>query len=222
MKKSILMLSALLALVVSGFCLQGCSSEYDDYATEEYGYYTEEEIAEMKAIAEKYNTTINVDENYCGRKASLEEFEWAIIQLINLPGEYQLVESEDSEGFCLAKKSNDINRAKTRVAELGTYGNIAIATIYPRQPYKKCTVYLSWTLPLGSNKGTASLSVDPPFQIGGNNLSMINAVVTPYYVSVHENISISYYGTYCGRYSVSGIHRAAGESKFTITEIPTV
>ena len=42
------------------------SSEYDEYTTEEYGYYTEEEIDAIKAMAEKYELSIEIDENYYG------------------------------------------------------------------------------------------------------------------------------------------------------------
>lgn len=220
MKKSILVLSALLTLVVSGICLQSCSSEYDEYTTEKYGYYTEEEIAEMKAIADKYNATINVDENYCGRKASLEEFEEAIIRIVNLPGDYQLSESESGEGYSLMKKTADINRAKARVAELASQGTVTVGTIYPRRPYETCTIYLSWSLSPGSDTGTVSLSIDAPFVLYGNARSVMTSEVTPFYVSIHENISIYYYGTSCGRYCVSGTHRAQGGSSFSITAIP--
>lgn len=220
MKKSFLVLSALLTLVVSGICLQSCSSEYEEYSTEEYGFYTEEEITEMKAIAEKYNTDINVDENYFGRKASLVEFENAVIQFLNFSGDYQLVESIDNDGYCLLKKSSDLSRTKARIAELPRNGQITVGTIYPRRPYNTCTIYLSWTLPSDPHEGSLTLSASSPFQLYGNNLSVISGTVTPYYVSIHENITISYYGINCGRYCVSGTHHAAGESKFTITEVP--
>lgn len=221
MKKNVLILSALLTVVLGAVSLQSCSSD-DNYTTEEYGYYTEEEIVKMKMIAEKYNTTISVDENYYGKKASMEEFEETIIQFKNFPGDYQLVKSADNEKYCLIKKSADmtsVNRLKTRAAELAMHGEVSVGTIYPRRPYNTCTIYLSWTLPTGTVEGTASLSASQPFQLGGN-YNAINAEITPYYVSIHENVSIIYYGTNCGRYSISGVHRATGNSEFEITEIP--
>ena len=70
MRKSILVLSALLTLVVSGFCLQSCSSVYDEYTTEEYGYYTEEEIAKIRQLIEMYDLNITLDTDYYGEKLS--------------------------------------------------------------------------------------------------------------------------------------------------------
>lgn len=225
MKKSFLVLSALLTLVVSGICLQSCSSEYEEYTTEEYGYYTEEEIAAMKAIAEKYNTTIEVDENYYGKKASLAEFEGALIQLVNLPGNYQLVELEEGKGYSFVKKSADISRAKARVAELGNTGTVIVGSVRPRRSDNQkeldenCTFQLSWSLPIGSHKGTASLSVNAPYQLYGNS-NLPSAEVTPYYVSVFENVTVYYYGWHCGRYCISGTHRADGQSRIQITKVP--
>lgn len=120
MKKSILMLSALLALVVSGFCLQGCSSEYDDYATEEYGYYTEEEILAVKALGEKYGVNINIDENTYGVKKTLTEFEEEILEIKSLFGEYEILqdkESGDSSIFIARKKESLMSRTATRASE---------------------------------------------------------------------------------------------------------
>lgn len=226
MKKSILVLSALLTLVVSGVCLQSCSSEYDEYTTEEYGYYTEEEIAAMKAIAEKYNTSINVDENYCGRKASLEEFENVIVQFVDLPGDYKLVELKNDEGYSLVKKTADVNRAKARVAELGDYGMITVGTVTPTRPNSNvpipepCTFYLSWTILTGAFQGTTSLSVNSPYLLYGNVDGSMSSVVNRQYVSVFENVTISYWGVNCGRYCIAGTYWAGGRSEFKITKVP--
>lgn len=219
MKKSILVLSALLTLVVSGICLQSCSSEYEEYTTEEYGYYTEEEIAAMKAIAEKYDTTIEVDENYCGRKASLEEFERTVIQFADLPGEYQLVESEDREGCYLMKKTSNMNRVKTRAMELGDIGNITVGTVYPKENVPSCTFYLSWRLATSKREGVVTLSVSQPYRIGGNYQNRVNATITPYYITIFENVSISSYGTSYGRYCISGTYYAGEGARFIITKV---
>lgn len=219
MKKSFLVLSALLTLVVSGICLQSCSSEYEEYTTEEYGYYTEEEIAAMKAIAEKYDTTIEVDENYCGRKASLEEFERTVIQFADLPGEYQLVESEDREGCYLMKKTSNMNRVKTRAMELASSGRAAIATAYPDNSEPSCAIYMSWRLDGSKRDGIVSLSVDAPYELGGNYQNIVNRTITPYYISVFENVTVRLRGA-SGRYNISGTYYAGGRTDFKIIAIP--
>lgn len=94
MKKSILMLSALLALVVSIFCLQGCSSGFDDYVTEEYGYYTEDEITEIETLAKSYGLCLEMDNNYFGRKKSIKEYEEEFIAFSSVLGEYEMIPSE--------------------------------------------------------------------------------------------------------------------------------
>lgn len=218
MKKSILVLSALLTLVVSGVCLQSCSSEYDEYTTEEYGYYTEEEIAAIKEIAERYNTTINVDETYHGKKVSLEELEGIIIQFANLSGDYQLIESENEERYRLMKKTTCINRTKARAMELGTTGSAAIASVTVGADASNCTIYMSWTLATNKREGIVTLSVDAPFQLGGNNLSLVNSTITPYYISIFENISVSYKGV-SARYCISGTYYAGGMKEFKVTHL---
>lgn len=120
MKKSILVLSALLTLVVSGVCLQSCSSEYDEYTTEEYGYYTEEEIAAIEAMAEKYGLNLRMDENYYGEKLSLSEFEKEFKSILSIKGEYEMIPIKDTNGTvtCTSRKKGEmIERSSTRAAE---------------------------------------------------------------------------------------------------------
>ena len=112
MKKSILVLSALLTLVVSGVCLQSCSSEYDEYTTEEYGYYTEEEIAAIEALAEKYGLTIDVNEKFYGSKISIEEIEADMVGFASLLGKYEMIHEKDENGeiTCVSRKKIDVPR----------------------------------------------------------------------------------------------------------------
>lgn len=124
MKKSILVLSALLTLVVSGICLQSCSSEYDEYTTEEYGYYTEEEIAEIEAFAEKYKVKIEIDDNYYGQKCPLTDFENEIKALSSLMGSYEMVALKDSKNkisYVSRRKNDSQSRNLTRSVEKGSW-----------------------------------------------------------------------------------------------------
>lgn len=124
MKKSILVLSAMLTLVVSGICLQSCSSEYDEYTTEEYGYYTEEEIDAIMALAEKYGVNIDVDKDYYGEKLSLDKFENEFKSLQTIVGEYEMVPIKDGRGritFISRKKGEDLERSSTRASEKGSW-----------------------------------------------------------------------------------------------------
>lgn len=133
MKKSILMLSALLALVVSGFCLQGCSSEFDDFATEEYGYYTEEEITEIKAIVAKYGANVSINKNYYGVKLSLQEFEDEIKTLSSLMGEYKIITKKDAKGvitYTNKKIGEERHHSKTRSIEKGSWSKSNYLDMY--------------------------------------------------------------------------------------------
>lgn len=114
MKKSILVLSALLTLVVSGICLQSCSSEYDEYTTEEYGYYTEEEIAEIMALAEKYDLNYKFDPNYYGKKYPLAVFEKEIKEFASIKGEYVVFEQTDTKSGTVVFKKKDSYIPRTR------------------------------------------------------------------------------------------------------------
>ena len=151
MKKSILVLSALLTLVVSGVCLQSCSSEYDEYTTEEYGYYTEEEIAAIKALGEKYGVNINIDENTYEVKKTLAEFEEEIKYHASLIGEYEVLPNKNGgeNMFIVRKKEPIISRAHTRSAEKGEWDYSFHKGIYD------FSLSISWEA-TGNNSGTAS------------------------------------------------------------------
>lgn len=123
MKKSILVLSALLTLVVSGICLQSCSSEYDEYTTEEYGYYTEEEIAEIEALAEKYDLNVEIIFNNYGEKKPIADFEAKFQALSQLKGEYKMIPmASDKEEYCISRKvEGPVCRATTTSLEKGSW-----------------------------------------------------------------------------------------------------
>ena len=85
-------MSALLTLVVSGICLQSCSSEYDEYTTEEeYGYYTEKETNAVKEMASKYGLSVVVNPDYYGVKRSLSDIEEEMKGLSSIVGKYDIV-----------------------------------------------------------------------------------------------------------------------------------
>lgn len=217
MKKSILMLSALLTLVVSGFCLQGCSSEFDDYATEEYGYYTEEEIAEIMALAKKYDTVVEIDRSYCGKKSTLKEFEERLIGFMNLPGDYELVKENNSEKRYLKKKQNEYNRLKTRAVEarLEQAGRTSITSaVLP------CEFYLSWRLATHREPAVAYLRVEAPYYLYGNTDVVYNAIISDYSISINETCTVHCEGVSYGRYNISGVYYATGEQDFRVIKVP--
>lgn len=134
MKRKFLILSATLLAVCSAALLQSCSSEYEYYdATEEYGYYTEEEITAIEAMAEKYGISIKIDRNYYGEKQTLEEIELELMELATVKGEYEIVPQKDSEGNILytSRRTERNNRTLTRAAEGSWSGS---------DDTKKCTV----------------------------------------------------------------------------------
>lgn len=158
MRKSILVLSALLTLVVSGFCLQSCSSEYDEYTTEEYGYYTEEEIAAIKTLGDKYGVTINIDENTYEVKKSLEEFEEEIKYHASLIGEYEvfLDKNRGEDMFIVRKKELKNSRLLTRAAESGSSGSWGYT--FHKGVYD-FALSISWTQSTDAAPGIASGSI---------------------------------------------------------------
>lgn len=119
MKRKFLMLSALLILVVCGFCLQSCSSEYDEYTTEEYGYYTEEEIANIEAMAQSYGLCLEMDDNFYGRKKSIKEYEEEFVAFSSILGEYELVPQKTENGNIgyISRKKHTNTRSTTRFIE---------------------------------------------------------------------------------------------------------
>lgn len=118
MKKSILVLSALLTLVVSGICLQSCSSEYDEYTTEEYGYYTEEEIAAIESMAQRYGLNLELNREYYGPKKSLWEHENEMIGLSFLLGEHEIKPQKGQNGrITYTSQKNGRPRTVTRFIE---------------------------------------------------------------------------------------------------------
>ena len=121
MKKSFLVLSALLTLVVSGICLQSCSSELDEYTTEEYGYYTEEEIDFINEYARQIGVNITANPQYYGVKVDKETIKRDLLELASLIGEYKMtpgIHQDNNETFFVSEKvKNYVNRSVTRASE---------------------------------------------------------------------------------------------------------
>ena len=115
MKKKFLVLSAMLTLVVSGVCLQSCSSEFDSYTTEEYGYYTEEEINAIEALAEQYDIIIEINEGYWGVKRTLDDIEQEFRSVAALAGEYEFFQEKGV--LKTRKKGTTVVRTMTRSSE---------------------------------------------------------------------------------------------------------
>ena len=98
MKRKFLVLSVTMLTVCGAALLQSCSSEFEYYdTTSEYGYYTEEEIAAIKALGKMYDSDLNVNENYYGEKLTLPEIERSIIDVLSLEGEYEFTISEQNK-----------------------------------------------------------------------------------------------------------------------------
>lgn len=160
MKKSILVLSALLTLVVSGICLQSCSSEYDEYTTEEYGYYTEEENALVRALAEKYGLYVEINEEYYGHKCSMAKIEEEMQALASLIGKQEIkLAKRESDKFIytICKESISPARSATRAIEgQGKWSGSEISGDYT------ISVEIKWsgngTLEKQTASGTASIS----------------------------------------------------------------
>lgn len=121
MKRKFLILSAAVLTVCGAALLQSCSSEYEYYdATEEYGYYTEEEIATIEAMAKMYGLSIEFNKDYYGPKKSLYKHEEEMIGLSSLLGEYELVpiKTDESRIVYKTKRREMINsRISTRAIE---------------------------------------------------------------------------------------------------------
>ena len=66
MKRKFLIWSALLTVVFSAALLQSCSADDDSYTTEEYGYYTAEEIDAIKSLAAMYDLDVEIKLNNYG------------------------------------------------------------------------------------------------------------------------------------------------------------
>ena len=215
MKRKILIWSAVLTVVFGAALLQSCSSDDDNFATEEYGYYTEEEIDAIMALAEKYESDIEIDRNYYGEKSSLKEIEERLVGMMSLPGDYKLVKEGDSYSF--RKKEEEINRVKTRSAEgisLPQVGETSFSSsVVP------CVFYLSWRLATKNNPATASLSVNAPYYLYGNSDVIYNAIITYNSISFSETCSVYCGGVRYGRYNISGTYYANGMDTFKIIQI---
>lgn len=214
MKKSILVLSALLTLVVSGVCLQSCSSEYDEYTTEEYGYYTEEEIAAIKALGEKYGVNIEMDVNYYGVKPTFSEIEDEIRSTSLLIGEYEMIPKKDLRGlvsYTCKKKGEEFNNNKTRSIEKGSWSGSGYLGQY-------CVnVYITWDqtgfVPKDEVSGSAELagyfnsSSDISCDFSGSRYIVFSGTVT----------ATGYYGgTYTMTISDGELNRANNYGTFTL------
>ena len=99
--------------------LQSCSSE-SMYEEPAYGYYTEEEINVIKAMAEVYGLSIELNEDYYGPKKTLYEFENDMIGLSALTGEHEMIPQKNRNGelaFTSQKKDEVVPRSVTRYIE---------------------------------------------------------------------------------------------------------
>lgn len=147
MKRKFLILSATLLAVCSAALLQSCSSEYEYYdATEEYGYYTEEEISAIESMAEKYDLNIEMDFSKYTRKKSIEEFEKKFQALSTLKGEYEVAPTKKTDGTINYVSSRRITppREETSLPETGSWSGSRNARREKKDGY--ITYYESYSI----------------------------------------------------------------------------
>lgn len=117
MRKKFLILSALLTVVLGAVSLQSCSSD-DSYTTEEYGYYTEEEIEYINDLAEQLHVNVKANPDYCGKKPSVAEIEMDLRGLASLMGNHKIdLSSSDSTNIASTRGEFGLARTKTRSSE---------------------------------------------------------------------------------------------------------
>lgn len=120
MKRKFLIWSALLTVVFGAALLQSCTADEDTFATEEYGYYTEEENGLVRAMAEKYGLCVEINEGYYGAKRSLAEIEEEMKGLSSLLGKHELKLAKKEDGnliFTTDKDDSHFARTTTRIIE---------------------------------------------------------------------------------------------------------
>ena len=179
MKRKFLIWSAVLTIVFGAALLQSCSSDADTFDTEVYGYYTEEEIETILALAEKYGLNIDINEKFCGVKSSIDELEKEMRGFASLLGKYEMVHEKDEEGkvYCMSRKKNEAPRTVTRFVE--GKGDWSGSEESACRNYS-ASVTISWDISqdLQSKKvsGKASVSVKNPLtndyeSVGSGSLS---------------------------------------------------
>ena len=204
MKRNFLILSALLTVVFGAALLQSCSADDDSYTTEEYGYYTAEEIDAIKALGEKYGISVTIDETTYEIKKTLEEFEEDIKMHASMLGEYELVPAEgglDGE-FIARKKGVDIARSTTRAAESGSWGHSFTHNSY------NLSITINWKYPsniheLGVASGELKATRNALYYYGSLNCSMGSQGTDT--VTFSGSIILGIYRYYLtqGRFSIS-------------------
>lgn len=211
MKKKILILSAaMLAVVVGAALLQSCSSE-SMYEEPTYGYYTEEEINVIKAMAEVYEVDVEVESDYNGKKLTMEEIEKDLIAFSNLPGEYELLPNKDSTEYYFVKKEL-LNRTVTRSVELDNSGSFVVAG--SELPFG---LTVSWRFASKNGENDyISVSTSAPYYIQGGGTSEL----TRTFLSLNHTYSFYHTGIRCGRYNIAGTYYAKDQRQdFRITKV---
>lgn len=131
MKKKVLILSALLAVVLGAVSLQSCSSD-DNYTTEEYGYYTEEEIDAIMALAKMYDLDIEISFNNYGKKKPLSDFEAKFQAMSQLKGRYEMIpiNNGNERGTSICRKVDvPVSRSTTNALEKGSWSKSKIVGV---------------------------------------------------------------------------------------------
>ena len=225
MKKNFLILSAMLTVVVGAALLQSCSSE-SVYEEPAYGHYTEEEINVIKAMAEAYGLSIELNEDYYGPKKTLYEFENDMIGLSAMLGEYEIIPTPNARGkvVCTSRKKEQGSRTLTRHVEgSGSWTGEEIASV---SKYK-ASVTIEWTVSQEYSKASGSVTgyvedgTNNYEEIGTGGLSCIFSGSNGIdfngsfraYVDKDEKSAISYYFNVCN----GDLNTESKVGSFTVT-----
>ena len=167
MKKKVLILSALLTVMLGAVSLQSCSSD-DNYTTEEYGYYTEEEIDAIMALAKMYDLDIEISFNNYGKKKPLSDFEAKFQAMSQLKGRYEMIpiNNGNERGTSICRKVDvPVSRSTTNALEKGSWSGSRIASVMKTEGFRTyydnydISVSISWDLTAGTSSERLSGSV---------------------------------------------------------------
>ena len=224
MKRKFLVLSVTMLTVCGAALLQSCSSEFEYYdTTSEYGYYTEEEIAAIKALGKMYDSDLNVNENYYGEKLTLPEIERSIIDVLSLEGEYEFTISEQNKETHIyhaeiKRKGTDIQRSKTRSSEssLPIQGTVASISGDPTP----CKLTISWRY--NTNRGNVVYyTVEQPYYLnleGHRTIYDYNAKFIGNSISIDHTLYFYKKGIHVGSFLIHGTY-SSNLNALTITKV---
>ncbi len=134
MKKTIIFVSAVVLILTGIALVQSCNNDYMDGMSG----YTKQEKNELKALAKKYSLDFDVLDYYQNANIPFEDAKSDILLLASIPGDYELVQSED--GGVVSKKKSAKIRLKNS-DEAGSWSDYG----YPGSGFNdRVTLTLEW------------------------------------------------------------------------------